>query len=196
MPQTAFLWQYLQFREFPWHNGLVLKGSEIERDLRRWLEEEPARNPDINTELLEVRISGAVFLCAFKQPFPQTQAKHLVSADLAQIFRKDPRKFEQLSRILNPSRRDMLLPPAEAKTQSNWTHDYANAANLLFQFHLFDLYADVLGYPANPARQDYPKVPAMVELPGNLTKVRTLATASPATQHAFSFSKISRIGPS
>ena len=54
--RTAFLWQYRAFREFPWHNGLVLQGSTIVHDLRQWLQEEPARHPDIQPGLLEVSV--------------------------------------------------------------------------------------------------------------------------------------------
>jgi hypothetical protein len=103
----------------------------------------------------------------------QTQANHLVSADLAKIYQKEPRHFEQLGRILHTSRQAMLSPPPKDNTPTSWTHDSATAANLLLQFQLFDLYADALGYPANPARPTYYKVPATVDLPHNLTKVWT-----------------------
>jgi hypothetical protein len=43
------------FRDFPWQNGCILRGPQIEADVTRWVREEPSQYPGIDSTILTVR---------------------------------------------------------------------------------------------------------------------------------------------
>jgi hypothetical protein len=160
----------LSFREFPWQNGIVLRGSRMHEDVVSWLALEPKQYPEISHNLLEVSRHQSR-----SDTLPtalQGQARHLGSLDLEKMFKSNARKRAEVRKILNTPRAQFLRPELTPSSQPHYMHDDGTAAHVLLQFLFFDRLMDSVGYPSNPSRPNYPKVPLELSIPANLTKVQ------------------------
>jgi len=54
VPPPPHLVSFNAFRDFPWHNGSILRGPAIEQEVKRWFEEEPPDYQDIDPSILIV----------------------------------------------------------------------------------------------------------------------------------------------
>lgn len=103
----------------------------------------------------------------------QGQANVLATFDLDQIHEDDQRLLGVIRRDLGRARNDWFDLPEESVNAL----DVGTAAHHLLRHQLFDLLVDSVGFPSNPDRVHYPKVPLQKPLTNHLQKVCATSTA-------------------